>query len=162
MEGDLARRWKRETWKRAATSVSRGENRSQLSWEIVNWWGTMATAWNREPRAVREEETLAHALQVVEAMAGTLNSHRFFRLYEAAPGMNGFLMDFMVFRARRESFARMKAAFSPSIDAAFIRKEWGVASQRVCNDLLRELGGEFTDDGSAVETGPSGLRRRKG
>ena len=76
----------------------------------------MATAWNREPRAVREEETLAHALQVVEAMAGTLNSHRFFRLYEAAPGMNGFLMDFMVFRARRESFARMKAAFSPSID----------------------------------------------
>ena len=47
----------------------------------------------------KENESVAHALEVREALASR-NYHRLFRLYNAAPNMGGYLMDFFVERER--------------------------------------------------------------
>lgn len=44
-------------------------------------------------------ESVGHALNVREALASK-NYHKLFRLYNAAPNMGGYLMDFFVERER--------------------------------------------------------------
>jgi SAC3 family protein LENG8/THP3 len=47
----------------------------------------------------KKNENVDHALQVRAALA-TRNYHRLFRLYNSAPNMGGYLMDFFVERER--------------------------------------------------------------
>jgi hypothetical protein len=47
----------------------------------------------------KENDNIAHALSVREALTSR-NYHRLFRLYNAAPNMGGYLMDFFVERER--------------------------------------------------------------
>jgi hypothetical protein len=49
--------------------------------------------------AEKSNESVAHALDVREALASR-NYHRLFRLYNLAPNMGGYLMDFFVERER--------------------------------------------------------------
>jgi SAC3 family protein LENG8/THP3 len=49
--------------------------------------------------AEKQNEAVSHALEVREALASR-NYHRLFRLYNAAPNMGGYLMDFFVERER--------------------------------------------------------------
>ena len=47
----------------------------------------------------KANESIAHALNVRQALA-CKNYHRLFRLYNSAPNMGGYLMDFFVERER--------------------------------------------------------------
>ena len=47
----------------------------------------------------KNNESVAHALDVRQALAAR-NYHRLFRLYNSAPNMGGYLMDFFVERER--------------------------------------------------------------
>lgn len=47
----------------------------------------------------KSNEFVAHSLDVREALASR-NYHRLFRLYNSAPNMGGYLMDFFVERER--------------------------------------------------------------
>jgi len=47
----------------------------------------------------KSNDSVAHALEVREALAAR-NYHRLFRLYNSAPNMGGYLMDFFVERER--------------------------------------------------------------
>ena len=49
--------------------------------------------------AEKNNESVAHALDVRKALASR-NYHRLFRLYNSAPNMGGYLMDFFVERER--------------------------------------------------------------
>ena len=49
--------------------------------------------------AEKNDEGVAHALDVRKALASR-NYHRLFRLYNSAPNMGGYLMDFFVERER--------------------------------------------------------------
>lgn len=54
----------------------------------------------------KSDPVIAHALNVRSALA-TSNYHRFFRLYNEAPNMGGYLMDQFVERERTEALKTM-------------------------------------------------------
>lgn len=62
-----------------------------------------------------------HAFQVVKSLDD--NDYRtFFRLYETAPYMSAFLMDFLVKRVRDRAYERIIAAYRPNVSVEHIRE----------------------------------------
>jgi len=59
----------------------------------------------------KKTESVAHALEVREALASR-NYHRLFQLYNSAPNMGGYLMDFFVERERVAACCIMFKAYS--------------------------------------------------
>ena len=60
----------------------------------------------------KNNESVAHALAVRQALAAR-NYHRLFRLYNSAPNMGGYLMDFFVERERVAAICIICKAYSP-------------------------------------------------
>jgi len=61
----------------------------------------------------KNNESVAHALDVRQALAAR-NYHRLFRLYNSAPNMGGYLMDFFVERERVAAVCIICKAYSPT------------------------------------------------
>jgi hypothetical protein len=62
-----------------------------------------------------------HAMQVVRAIHD--NDYRlFFRLYENAPHLAAYLMDFLVQQIRQEGLKRILAAYRPSVSVEHVRE----------------------------------------
>ncbi|KAJ0393201.1 hypothetical protein P43SY_008624 [Pythium insidiosum] len=72
--------------------------------------------------AVRENDSIRHALDVREAVASN-NYHRFFQLYMDAPNMAGYLMDSMVPTIRLRALRAICKAYRPNVPIDFIRQE---------------------------------------
>lgn len=67
------------------------------------------------------ESNCMHALQVVTAVSD--NDYRsFFRLYESAPHMSAYLMDFLVKRVRDSAYERIVAAYRPTVSVEHFRQ----------------------------------------
>mmetsp|Transcript_969 Transcript_969/g.2667 ORF Transcript_969/g.2667 Transcript_969/m.2667 type:complete len:400 (-) Transcript_969:93-1292(-) len=88
-----------------------------------------------------------HALGVVRAV------HRddyasFFRLYKAAPGMSGFLMDYLVSRMRRLALRCSQVAFcgppATRLPLASLVELLAFASRKECRKFLQEDGAAFS------------------
>lgn len=56
--------------------------------------------------AHKTEPAVAHSLQIRSALA-TGNYHAFFRLYNDAPNMNGYIMDHFIERERADALLTM-------------------------------------------------------
>jgi hypothetical protein len=104
------------------------------------------------------DESVAHALAVRQALAAR-NYHRLFRLYNSAPNMGGYLMDFFVERERvaaiciickayppRSSETRVDIGgrYRPEIDVRYITDELGFESDAECVDFLEKRNAEIT------------------
>ncbi|KDO33161.1 hypothetical protein SPRG_01973 [Saprolegnia parasitica CBS 223.65] len=81
----------------------------------------MAKVLSRIQAADRDDETVAHALDVREAVA--LNNYTlFFHLYAAAPKMSGYLMDAYVDHVRLQALRIMCKAYQPHIPLAYVKE----------------------------------------
>ncbi|CAM9541276.1 unnamed protein product [Discosporangium mesarthrocarpum] len=67
-------------------------------------------------------EAVRHALNVVSAYHSS-NYHQFFRLYNDAPNMSGYVMDFLVQRFRRTAVKAMVKAYMPTLPVQFIQDQ---------------------------------------
>lgn len=65
-------------------------------------------------RGDRDESCAEFARQVVESVQNS-NSIAFFRLYDSAPYMAAYLMDFLVKRVRDDAYNKIVAAFRPDL-----------------------------------------------
>ena len=66
-------------------------------------------------QAEKSNESVAHALKVREALASR-NYHSLFRLYNIAPNMGGYLMDFFVERERVAACCIICKSYFPPLE----------------------------------------------
>ncbi|GAN03624.1 SAC3/GANP domain protein [Mucor ambiguus] len=84
-------------------------------------------------------ECVQHALMVRSALAKG-NYHTFFRLYETAPNMGGYLLDQFVGRKRIDALIMICKAYKMGISLAYVAKELSFDSVKKLTRFLREHG----------------------
>jgi hypothetical protein len=83
-----------------------------------------------------------HALQVVKAVVH--NDYRaFFRLYESAPHLTAYLMDFLVKRVRDAAYERIVRAYRPTISVEYFREALHFPDLEETRRFLRDAGAVF-------------------
>jgi hypothetical protein len=95
---------------------------SDLKTELVRTRETLAAVVKDENHSHSDRTSnCMHALQVVTAV--NANDYRnFFRLYDSAPYMSAYLMDFLVKRVRDSAFERIIAAYRPTVSVEHFRE----------------------------------------
>ncbi|KAK4517776.1 Lipoyl synthase, mitochondrial (Lipoate synthase) (LS) (Lip-syn) (Lipoic acid synthase) [Mucor velutinosus] len=84
-------------------------------------------------------ECVRHALMVRSALAKG-NYHKFFRLYETAPNMGGYLLDQFVGRKRIDALIVICKVYKMGISLAYVAKELSFDSVKKLAKFLREHG----------------------
>jgi len=74
----------------------------------------------------------------------TSNYYHFFTLYERAPHMSAYLMDFLVQRMRIAAYQRMIKAYFPTLTTRYIKKTLSFHTEKECVDFIKSQGGVFT------------------
>jgi hypothetical protein len=85
-----------------------------------------------------------HAVLVTKAVTHN-DYHGFFRLYESAPHLSAYLMDFLVKRVRERAYERIIAAYRPMISVEHIRKALLFKDMEETRDFLKSSGAVFCD-----------------
>lgn len=100
--------------------------------------GDVVSVLSDVPPALRKEPAVAHAIQVMLAVAVN-NYHRFFKLYADTPNMGQYIMDKLVKRVRVHALKVAVKSYRPSISLEFIKKELGFTKDTECTEFLKEL-----------------------
>ena len=108
-----------------------------------------AKSSNGGRRVVLRGSSVRHALQVVKAVTHN-NYHAFFRLYESAPHLSAYLMDFLVRRVRKAAYERIIAAYRPTISIEHFREALCFQKLKESRKFLRKNGAIFV----AEKAGP--------
>lgn len=96
------------------------------------------------PEVVRGS-SFRHALTVV--MAVIHNDYQtFFRLYESAPHMSAYLMDFLVRRVRDAAYERIIAAYRPTISVEYVREALVFQDLEEARRFLKKKGAVFVSE----------------
>jgi SAC3 family protein LENG8/THP3 len=112
---------------------------SELKTELLRTRTTMGSSGSDR------ESSCMHALQVVTAVTG--NDYRaFFRLYDSAPNMSAYLMDFLVKRMRDGAYERIVAAYRPSVSVEHFREWLCFQNLEETRRFLRENGAVFVKE----------------
>lgn len=83
-----------------------------------------------------------HALKVVKAVIH--NDYRaFFKLYESAPHMSAYLMDFLVKRMRDKAYERIISAYRPTISVEHFREALEFKDMCETREFLKTKGATF-------------------
>jgi len=101
--------------------------------------------------AQKQDQAIRHALEVRSALA-LANYHRFFKLYQTAPNMGGYLMDFYVKRERLAALTTVCRSYRPHIETAHLAGILGWESQRECIEFLRENQCILTENDQLLDT----------
>ena len=125
----------------------------QKNWGDVNKeLKVAATMISAEDRRVHEEKardermsSCRHAQLVVNAMV-QCDYHAFFVLYENAPHMSCYLMDFLLNRIRCDAYERIIAAFRPSISVESIRETLKFRDLEETRQFLKTSGAVFVKE----------------
>ena len=80
-----------------------------------------------------------HALTVVKAVSEN-NYHRFFIMYDHAPHMSAYLMDFLLKRVRVAAYKNIVAAFRPTVQLPLIQEWLGFLDEEEMHTFLKEQG----------------------
>ena len=81
----------------------------------------------------------------------THNYHAFFGLYQTAPHLSAYLMDFMLQRVRNGALKQIVAAYRPSVSVEQLRQWLGFADLEETRLYLRHVGVVFvTEKGSSL------------
>ena len=71
--------------------------------------------------------------------------HGFFRLYESAPHLSAYLMDFLVRRVRESAYERIIAAYRPMISVEHVREALVFKDLEETREFLRSSGAVFVE-----------------
>ena len=129
----------------------------QKNWGDVNKELKVATALiSAENRRVHEEKerdermsSCRHAQLVVNSVIAC-DYHAFFVLYENAPHMSCYLMDFLLNRIRCGAYERIIAAFRPSISVESIRETLKFRDLEETRQFLKSSGAIFVKENGGV------------
>lgn len=91
------------------------------------------------------ESSAIHALQVVKAV-GDGEYRTFFRLYESAPHLSAYLMDYLVKRIRDCAYERIIAAYRPTVSIEHIRDCLHLKDLQETRHFLRQQGAVFVQE----------------
>ncbi|KAL3924336.1 MAG: hypothetical protein SGILL_001103 [Bacillariaceae sp.] len=86
-----------------------------------------------------------HALNVVKAVMHN-DYQTFFRLYESAPHLSAYLMDFLVRRVRNSAFERIIAAFRPTVSVEHFREALVFQDLEETRRFLKKSGALFVNE----------------
>lgn len=93
------------------------------------------------PEVVRGS-SFRHAMNVVMAVIDN-DYQTFFRLYESAPHMSAYLMDFLVRRVRDAAYERIIAAYRPTISVEYVREALVLQDLDEARRFLKKKGAVF-------------------
>ncbi|KAG7364793.1 SAC3/GANP family protein [Nitzschia inconspicua] len=106
--------------------------------------------YHQELPLVARGSSSRHALKVVKAVMHN-DYQTFFRLYESAPHLSAYLMDFLVRRVRIAAYERIVAAYRPTISVEHFREVLVFHDLEETRRFLRKSGAVFVSD----STGPA-------
>lgn len=99
---------------------------------------------NLDPERDAESSSL-HAMHVVKSVED--NDYKtFFRLYESAPHLSAYLMDFLVKRVRDSAHDRIMAAYRPTVSIEHIRDCLHFQDLEETRRFLRQRGAVFVEE----------------
>ncbi len=81
--------------------------------------------------------SVRHALKVVKAVMHD-DYQAFFRLYESAPHLSAYLMDFLVRRVRKNAYHRIIASYRPSLSVEHFREALSFQDLEETRRFLKE------------------------
>lgn len=93
---------------------------------------------------------IKHALKVYEAFSMG-NYAKFFKLYDEAPLMGGYLMDMFVEKERKKALLKITQAYRPSIPINHIRKVLAFESLEDCVEFLKKMEVSHTPDCLSID-----------
>lgn len=101
---------------------------------------------NRSSEApITRGASVRHAMKVVKAIIHD-DYLSFFRLYDSAPHMSAYLMDFLVRRVRNVGYARIIAAYRPTISTERFREVLSFHDLEEARQFLKKKGAVFLND----------------
>lgn len=99
----------------------------------------------------RLNPAVKHALETRSALVlGDYCS--FFRLYQTAPNMGPYLMDYFVKRERIGALAVICQAYRPSLPIRYLSRLLAFDSEPECKQFLQENGVVLVDDDKQLDT----------
>jgi SAC3/GANP family len=120
---------------------------SQYATERVLEQSPQNGTYHPELPLVARGSSSRHALQVVKAVIHN-DYQTFFRLYESAPHLSAYLMDFLVRRVRMAAFERIISAYRPTISVEHFREVLVFQDLEETRRFLKKSGAVFVTDSS--------------
>lgn len=99
----------------------------------------------RDPQRSPRTVSCRHAALVVKAVTHN-DYHAFFRLYEKAPHLSAYLMDFLVKRVRMGAYKCIIAAYRPTISVEYFRGALCLKDLEETREFLRQNGTIFVKE----------------
>jgi SAC3/GANP family len=127
--------------KTSRTSIIASDCRATTNRHIQEEPQNTSTSPSRAPPE-EFESSYSHALNVIRAVSDG-DYRTFFLLYESAPHMSAFLMDFLVKRVRDQAFARIVAAYRPNVSVEQVREWLCFTDLQEARDFLQDSGAVF-------------------
>ena len=95
--------------------------------------------------AITQGTSVRHALKVVKAVLHD-DYLAFFRLYESAPHLSAYLMDYLVRRVRNVAYARIIAAYRPTFSTERFREVLAFHDLEEARQFLKKKGATFLNE----------------
>ncbi|XP_013779484.1 leukocyte receptor cluster member 8 homolog isoform X2 [Limulus polyphemus] len=95
--------------------------------------------------AEKENEVISHALKLMFAWK-IGNYHRFFKLYQNAPKMSGYVIDWFAERERKHAIKAMIKSYRPVLPVAYVQSEVAFDNRDDCLQFLRQFNVAFADE----------------
>ena len=129
------------SWCDLIVHVSLTKNRIDISNKAR---GSTITKRPSQP-PITKGSSVRHALNVVKAIMHN-DYLAFFRLYESAPHMSAYLMDYLVRRVRNVGYVRIIAAYRPTISTERFREALSFRDLEETRQFLKKKGAIFLYD----------------
>lgn len=112
-------------------------------------YSLVQNSWTDLTKALGGTDTSGHSCQhAVLVVKSVIHNdyHGFFRLYESAPHLSAYLMDFLVKRVRSEAYDRIVASYRPTMGIEYFREALQFPNLEETRHFLKTSGAVFLKD----------------
>lgn len=112
-------------------------------------YSLVQNSWTDLTKALGGTDTTGHSCQhAVLVVKSVIHNdyHGFFRLYESAPHLSAYLMDFLVKRVRSEAYDRIVASYRPTMGIEYFREALQFPNLAETRHFLKTSGAVFLKD----------------